>query len=72
MDDSLLTPSQTAEFLNISPRTLEAWRRKGIGPPFMSLSLRCVRYSERALNDWISARAMGLGVSGGSADEAES
>ena len=57
MDDKLLTQVQAAELLNVSPRTLEAWRRKRTGPRFVIYSNRCLRYSERDLHEWLATRA---------------
>lgn len=39
----LLTTSQAATFLGVSPRTLEDWRLRGGGPQFRKLR-RLVRY----------------------------
>ena len=53
MDNGLLTTSQAANALAISRRTLESWRLKGTGPPFISYSSRCVRYRESDLREWL-------------------
>ena len=52
--DSLLTEAKAAKFLAVSVRTLQAWRTKGIGPPFVRLG-RAVRYMRQALLDWLNA-----------------
>lgn len=54
--DRLLTQSQTAEYLALSERTLEGWRLRGEGPPFVRLSRNAVRYRLRDLDAWIAAR----------------
>lgn len=69
MNNQAFTTSQAAEVLNISPRTLEAWRQKGIGPPFIAYSSRCVRYRETELLRWIELRAAMSSFPRGSADE---
>lgn len=33
-----------ADFLDLTPRTLQGWRQKGEGPKFVRLSNRCVKY----------------------------
>lgn len=38
-----------AEFLKLSPRTLEKWRRLGIGPEWVRLGARLVLYDRRKL-----------------------
>jgi hypothetical protein len=46
--DAALNETQTAEFLGVSTRTLQAWRVRGGGPSFMKLG-RAVRYQRREL-----------------------
>lgn len=50
----LLNEVDAARFLAVSVRTLQAWRTKGAGPPFVRLG-RAVRYSRQALIDWVHA-----------------
>jgi DNA-binding transcriptional MerR regulator len=38
--------AEAAEMLGIRPATLRGWKAQRIGPPFIQLSPRCVRYSE--------------------------
>lgn len=52
--EALLDETEAARFLAISIRTLQAWRTKGAGPPFVRLG-RAVRYSRHALIDWVHA-----------------
>ena len=58
--DSLLTEDEAAELLQLSPRTLQTWRSKGIGPPCVDVGLRVVRYRRGALNAYVeqNTRAM--------------
>jgi hypothetical protein len=45
MADGLLDQRQAAARPGLpAARTLEAWRRRGYGPPFLRLSPRLVRY----------------------------
>lgn len=53
----LLTEIQAAELLNLSTRTLQAWRIKGGGPRFLKLG-RAIRYRIADLNTWLEARAL--------------
>ena len=56
-EERLLSQSEAAEFLNIQPCTLEAWRQRGgFGPKFIRYSGRCVRYRLSDLQAWIAAR----------------
>ncbi len=49
----LLDSRQAAKVVNVRPRTLEGWRRRGCGPPFIRLSPRAVRYRIEDLERWI-------------------
>lgn len=64
--DSLVSAKSAAAILGLSPRTLDSWRMKGTGPPYISigvrrfrrrgkmvLSPRCTRYRIRDLQTWI-------------------
>jgi predicted DNA-binding transcriptional regulator AlpA len=52
--DRLLDERQTAELLNLSVRTLQAWRQQGVGPHFVRAG-RAVRYRRRDLIDWMES-----------------
>jgi hypothetical protein len=55
--DALLTEVQTARILNLSTRTLQAWRIRGSGPAFVQAG-RAIRYRRRDLCSWISANTV--------------
>ncbi|MBX3024434.1 AlpA family phage regulatory protein [bacterium] len=42
--------------LGIAPRTLDAWQRRGIAPPAVHLTARCVRYRLADVRAWLAAR----------------
>ena len=44
-----------ADYLQVSKRTLQAWRVKGGGPCFLKLG-RAVRYERKALDAYVAAR----------------
>lgn len=52
----LLDERGAASALGLKPRTLQEWRRRGYGPPYVRLSSRCVRYDVRDLRTWIGER----------------
>jgi excisionase family DNA binding protein len=52
----LLTPEEVAELLKVHPGTLENWRVRGEGPPFVKLGNKRrspVRYRRKDVDDWI-------------------
>jgi excisionase family DNA binding protein len=53
-ESPLLTEVEAADALRLSTRTLQAWRIKKVGPPFLRAG-RAVRYRESDLTDWIEA-----------------
>ena len=52
----LLTTEQAATTLGLSERTLEAWRSRGEGPPFLRVGPRRVAYSRNDLDSWLRIR----------------
>lgn len=54
--DNLLDTKEAASKLGLDPRTLEAWRQRGSGPPFIRLSSRAVRYRQAALERFVEER----------------
>ena len=50
--EALLTEDAAARLLSLSPRTLQAWRSKKLGPAFIKLG-RSVRYRGAILTAWI-------------------
>ena len=55
--DVLLTESQAAQLLQISIRTLQAWRLRRSGPPYVQLG-RAVRYRISDLMGWIDSNTV--------------
>ena len=49
------TERDAAAYLNVSPRTLQAWRLRGGGPEFVKLGAS-VRYDRDALDRFITER----------------
>ena len=53
----------TAEYIGVSPRTLEKWTQQG-EVPFVRISRRCVRYDLRAIDAWMAERSVPAAGSG--------
>lgn len=56
--DLLLKEEDAAHLLSLSVRTLQAWRVRMTGPPFVQVG-RAVRYRRRDLIAWIDANTIG-------------
>ena len=55
---TFLTPQQVSESLQISIRTLEDWRLRGYGPPFLPVG-KHVRYPLAGFEAWVAAGTKG-------------
>ena len=59
--DALLREQEAADLLCLSIRTLQSWRIRSAGPPFVQVG-RAVRYRRRDLIAWIDANTCGGSV----------
>jgi predicted DNA-binding transcriptional regulator AlpA len=55
----LLTQREVALALRLSQRTLERMRVAGIGPRFVRLANRSIRYPQQCVDAYIAARVVG-------------
>jgi predicted DNA-binding transcriptional regulator AlpA len=53
--DRLINETEAARFLGYSVRTLQNWRVRGGGPPYIKVSNRSIRYRRRDLIAWADA-----------------
>ena len=51
--EALLAELHAAELLGVSSRTLQAWRCRNEGPPFVRMG-RAVRYRRQDLLTWVT------------------
>src|SRR5262245_37628490 len=56
LDDKLLTLSEVAELLQISPRTLCMMRLQGTGPTYVALTPKLRRYRRSDVLSWIEEK----------------
>jgi len=54
----LLSETEVARILGLSPDTIRDWRWMRIGPPFQAISRRCIRYDQAKLEEWIDQRTV--------------
>lgn len=54
--DALLTPSDVADLLRVSPGTLANWRSQGRGPAYVRLADGPVRYEAADVSAWLAAQ----------------
>lgn len=53
---NLLTTHEAAKLLRASHRTLEGWRFRNVGPPYIQLGERGIRYSRDDLEAWLEGQ----------------
>ena len=53
--EPLVTQEEVAEYLSVSTRTLEHWRRVNLGPPYVKLGTRIVRYRISEIQNWLAS-----------------
>ena len=54
----LLTQQEAAAFLRLKVGTLESWRRLELGPPYIRLSNKAIRYRRCDLEAFIEKRTV--------------
>jgi hypothetical protein len=64
--DWLVDEAAAAAILGLPPRTLQWWRLKRTGPPFVRMSPRVIRYRRADLARWVTARLQGTPALGAS------
>ncbi len=53
---SLVDESESADFLDLTPRSMQAMRQRGGGPRFIRISSRCIRYRRVDLKSYADDR----------------
>jgi Helix-turn-helix domain len=54
--ESNLNTAEAAKWLGLSARTLQDWRQEEIGPNYIEISPRCIRYAMEDLIKWRDER----------------
>ncbi|WP_299436786.1 helix-turn-helix domain-containing protein [uncultured Rhodospira sp.] len=55
LPDPLMTQGQAAAYLSKTVRTLERWRRDGVGPRYLRVG-RTIRYRRADVDAWLGGR----------------
>ena len=56
-DDELFTSKDLAHWLRVSLSWVEKSRAKNYGPPFIRMTPHSIRYSRKAVLEWLAQRA---------------
>lgn len=54
--DVCFDEARAAALISVNRRTLAQWRFRGVGPKFVKISSRCVRYRRSDLLEWVEQR----------------
>ena len=55
-DDDLLSPATVAAWINLTQQWLQVAREKNLGPKFIRLGPRAIRYRRKDVELWLAAR----------------
>ena len=59
--DTLLTPTELAEYLHRPEKTLAMWRYRSIGPSYIKVANGHVRYRQSDVEHWLAANTITAG-----------
>jgi len=57
-EDRLLTETEAAQYLNTTPGTLQVWRSRKQGPPYVKINVKSIRYEFSALLDYVAKNSI--------------
>lgn len=63
--DNVIVPyvmdeKNAALFIGVSQKTLQTWRSHRMGPPYIRITRKCIRYRKADLQDFIDSRVVKL------------
>lgn len=56
MENNLLDQWEVSELLKVHPSTLGNWREKGIGPPWIRMEGKLIRYNVEDVRAWVESQ----------------
>ncbi len=60
-EKEILSPLRAADIIGVSERTLKKMREEGIGPKYLKVSTRKIRYRSGDIFEWLESRVIGNG-----------
>lgn len=55
--EPVLTEYEVAKLIGVAARTLQLWRQKRIGPPYLQISRRTIRYRYDDVMQWVLTKS---------------
>jgi predicted DNA-binding transcriptional regulator AlpA len=62
--NDIVSEKEAGRFIGLVGHTLRKWRQLRIGPPYIKISARCVRYRRADLLRWLESRRVEPGGDG--------
>lgn len=56
LSDNGLNESEAGKLIGVVDHTMRKWRQLGIGPEYIRISARCVRYRRSDILHWLESR----------------
>lgn len=56
----VMDEKDAAVFIGVSQKTLQTWRSRRMGPPYIRIARKCIRYRETDLKAFVDARVVHL------------
>ena len=56
MEQKFIAPEDLAEWLQVSPWTIQKWRARRQGPPYQRVTHKTVRYDIEEVKHWLATR----------------
>lgn len=54
----VMDEKDAAVFIGVSQKTLQTWRSRRMGPPYIRMARKCIRYRRIDLQDFVDARVV--------------
>lgn len=56
----VIDENEAAAFMGISPKTLQGWRTRRMGPPYVRIARKCIRYRKTDLQAYMDERVVAV------------
>lgn len=54
----VMDEKDAALFIGVSQKTLQTWRSRRMGPPYIRIARKCIRYRRADLEEFVDARVV--------------
>lgn len=54
----VMDEEDAAHFIGVSQKTLQTWRSRRMGPPYIRMARKCIRYRRADLQEFVDSRVV--------------